>query len=623
MSALLHRSASSLLDIVHTGHIDVRLDDQMWRHHGHRASEAERRSWQSSLPVLLNDLVDAGLAGVQVLVEYQLPLTSRRVDAVLAGTHPVTGGPSYLAVELKQWAGAEAWEDDPSLVSVPGVAGPRLHPLLQVDGYREYLCDFTVDLHDRPGAVLGAAYLPNANAGDIRAPRPTDGHGTSRLFTGDQRDEWLTFLTSVLAVPGARESAKLLTESPARPSKGLLSVAAQQIQGREQFTLLAEQELAYRLVLHEVERAGRSRGKSMVLVTGGPGSGKSVIALSVLAELARRGYTTLHATGSRSFTQTLRKVVARGDRRTRSLFTYFNSFVTAERNGLDALVLDEAHRIRRTSESRWTRAEHRTGRPQLDELVSAARVPVFLLDENQVVRPGEIGSVEEIRDYARSRNITVREVDLADQHRCGGSQAYVAWVEQLLDLRPGGPTAWEVADFDLRVADSPQETEAFLAARLAEGRSARMTAGYCWPWSDPHKDGTLEPDVQVGGWARPWNLRGDRRVGSAPPAALWATDEGGFGQVGCVYTAQGFEYDWNGVILGPDVVWRDGQVATVRSANKDPDFRSRTAVTDADFDRLVRHVYKVLLTRGMVGTVLHAVDPELQAALRRMLRTST
>ena len=101
-----------------------------------------------------------------------------------------------------------------------------------------------------------------------------------------------------------------------------------------------------------------------------------------------------------------------------------------------------------------------------------------------------------------------------------------------------------------------------------------MAAGYCWPWSDPRTDGSLVSDVSIGDWSRPWNLKGDRASGGAPPAALWASDPAGFGQVGCVYTAQGFEYDWNGVIMGPDLVWRDNGWATVRAANKDPDFRN-------------------------------------------------
>ena len=171
----------------------------------------------------------------------------------------------------------------------------------------------------------------------------------------------------------------------------------------------------------------------------------------------------------------------------------------------------------------------------------------------------------------------------------------------------------------MQVADSPEELEVVLRSRLADGYGARIAAGYCWPWSDPRVDGTLVPDVQIGAWARPWNLKGDRRVGGAPPAALWASDPAGFDQVGCVYTAQGFEYDWSGVVLGPDLVWRDGRFVTVRAANKDPAFRSRTTVSDTEFDRLVRNTYKVLLTRGMVGTVLYSPDPETRDALRGLV----
>jgi DUF2075 family protein len=154
---------------------------------------------------------------------------------------------------------------------------------------------------------------------------------------------------------------------------------------------------------------------------------------------------------------------------------------------------------------------------------------------------------------------------------------------------------------------------------MAIGATARMAAGYCWPWSDPHPDGSLVNDVVIGGWSRPWNLRSERAVGGAPPSALWATDPAGFGQVGCVYTAQGFEYDWNGVIIGPDLVWRgDGWVA-VRDASRDPKLRSRAQVTDHEFGRLVRNVYKVLLTRGMVGTVIYSPDPETNAMLRALI----
>jgi hypothetical protein len=215
----------------------------------------------------------------------------------------------------------------------------------------------------------------------------------------------------------------------------------------------------------------------------------------------------------------------------------------------------------------------------------------------------------------------VHTIALGEQYRCGGSLAYVSWVEHLLGLVEGGPRSWDGDErFLLAVADSPEELEQRIRAQAASGYSARLAAGYCWRWSDPRRDGTLVPDVQIGGWARPWNVKGDRAVGGAPPAPLWSSDPNGIDQVGCVYTAQGFEYDWNGVIIGPDLVWRDGRFVSVRSANRDPDFRNRSTVSDAAFDALVRNVYKVLLTRGMIGTVIYSTDAETRNALRALIQ---
>jgi len=298
----------------------------------------------------------------------------------------------------------------------------------------------------------------------------------------------------------------------------------------------------------------------------------------------------------------------------KALFKYFNSFMTAERNGFDVLVCDEAHRMRETSANRYTRAELRTGRPQVRELIDAARVPVFLLDQHQVVRPGETGTAQLIRQHAGELGLDVVEIALDAQFRCGGSRTFEEWVLRLLGLDPGGPIPWTGDTyFELQVASSPAELERALQAKADAGYGARMTAGFCWPWSDPRPDGSLVDDVTIGNWRRPWNLRGERGVGGAPPASLWATDPAGFGQVGCIYTAQGFEYDWNGVILGPDLVWREGRWVAQPKGSKDPALRG---LSPDEAGPLLRNVYKVLLTRGMVGTVVHSVDPETQELLR-------
>lgn len=291
----------------------------------------------------------------------------------------------------------------------------------------------------------------------------------------------------------------------------------------------------------------------------------------------------------------------------------------AERNGLDVLICDEAHRMRQTSANRYTRAADRTGKRQVEELIDAARVPVFLLDEHQVVHPGEMGSLHEIEEAAAAKGLPVTTVSLDGQFRCGGSDAYLEWVVRLLGLEDGGPVTWEPdSKMELMVADSPEEMEVFLEDRRAQRYGARMPAGYCWKWTKIAPGQSLPLDVVIGDWARPWNVYGDRAVAGAPPAALWATDSAGFGQVGCVYTAQGFEYDWSGVIMGPDLVWRDDRWVADRSASRDPVFKKSTP--DEDVDRLIRNTYKVLLTRGMKGTVVYSTDAETRAKLRELVQ---
>jgi uncharacterized protein len=616
----LRTSAAGLLQYATDGSLADRIAEQL-RMSGHGVGHAERRSWERSLPVLAQDLVDAGVGQVEILAEYQLPLTSMRVDAVLAGVHPKTGKDSYVVVELKQWSAATSFEDSPRLVAVEHMSRPQLHPGLQVAGYCDYLVDFLGALHGEPHAVKGAAYLHNAldrEVNDLYELPPTD---RSRIFTKQRRGQFHQFLRAHLAPqPGAGPADRLLT-STVRPSRLLLTHAAEELQERHQFTLLEEQRVAYEIVLHAVERARQGDRKRVVLVAGGPGSGKSVIALSLLGELARQGRPVLHATGSRSFTQTMRKYAGRGSTRLQGMFKYFNSFMTAERNNIDVLICDEAHRVRETSVNRFTPKTVRgNSRPQVDELIAAARVPVFLLDEHQVVKPGELGSIDVITDYADRLGLEVDLVSLHGQFRCGGSDEYERWVLALLGLGDDEPFVWEGdGRFDLRLAASAEQMEAFLATKQQAGETARIAAGYCWPWSDPRSDGTLVADVRVGSWARPWNLKSDRSVGGAPGSAYWATDPAGFGQVGCVYTAQGFEYEWSGVILGPDLVARDGRLVTRRSGSKDPAFKSKRTVSDFEADRLIRNTYKVLLTRGMRGTVLLSTDPETQEYLAKLI----
>ncbi|MFJ8900408.1 DNA/RNA helicase domain-containing protein [Streptomyces sp. NPDC102370] len=530
---LFRATAKTVAVMAFDGSLFLHLTDQFVHMHGYRPSTSEARSWERSIPVLAAAFNDAGLGDVETMLEYALPLNSKRADVVLAGVHPATGEPSYVVVELKQWSQALPHEDDPALCHVDAYTHPVLNPIEQVHRYCEYLVNFNGAVAEHGHRANGVAFLHNATEFGVTGLREIERDGHGLLFTGERRGAFLDHLRSKLSDkhPGARAADELRDGATVR-SKQLMSVAAEEVRERTQFVLLDEQQVAYRMVFNTVQKAKNADRKEVVIVTGGFGTGKSVIALQLLGELYRRGVPALHATGFQSFTKTMRKIAGARKREVQDLFKYSNSFMTAEKNSLGALICDEAHRIRETSANRYTRAALRTGRAQIDELIDVAYVPVFFLDEHQVVRPGEMGTVADIKKAAAKRSIPCHVVPLDSQFRCGGSDAYLRWVVRLLGLEAGGPVVWEPdGRMQLLVAVSPQEMEAFLEARRTQGYGARVSAGYCWRWSPEPKPGDpLAPDVVIDDWARPWNLRGDHSVSGAPPAALWATDPAGFGQ---------------------------------------------------------------------------------------------
>lgn len=590
----------------------------MLAEHLNRKSEqknSEARSWTASLPLLAKDLQEVGLGQVEMLLEFRLPVTSARADVVLSGVDPRTGEDSYVVVELKQWSQAELAYNSDRIVRASGLPDEQAHPIDQVRGYCKYLAQYVEVLHDRPEAVHGVAYLHNATENSISTLRARQPDRLGRMFTADGREDFLRFLTSKLAPASGAMAAERLLASPIRPRSNLLTFAASALRSATEYSLLDQQQIAYQRVLDQVRLSHEQDQKSVVIITGGPGSGKSLIAVTLLSELHREGKQVRHATGSQSFTESLRKYPAKGSTQLKGLFQYYRTFADYRRNQLDVLICDEAHRIRAVSTNRFTKKEKRTGRPQIDELIAAAKVPVFLLDEHQVVRPGEVGTFDEIYSHATRAGYPVHTIALDGLFRCGGSAEYDEWVRRLLGLRIGGPTKW-VGDsnFKVRVAESPQQLQDFLRAKNDSGEVARITAGYCWPWSDPKPDDSLVDDVRIDSWSMPWNLKSDRAVSGVPSKLFWATDPAGFDQVGCIYTAQGFEYEWAGVIIGPDLVIRNGSFVSVRDGSQDKPMKSKNLFDD-DFNRLTRNIYKVLLTRAMRGVVIYSTDPETQQFL--------
>jgi hypothetical protein len=367
-------------------------------------------------------------------------------------------------------------------------------------------------------------------------------------------------------------------------------------------------------VLASVDAADLGRRKRVVLVHGGPGTGKSVIAMNLLGELLRKGRNAQYATGSRAFTETLWEKIGN---RSRALLRYFNSYGNADFNSIDVLICDESHRIRETSNSRFTPKERRSLKPQVREILDAAKVSVFFIDDKQVVRPNEIGSSAYIRNTAADLGCELTEFELEVQFRCAGSDGFVKWVENTLGIARTANVLWDGADgFDFRIINSPQALEDEIRRKNTKHCTARVAAGFCWPWSDPRADGTLEDDVVIGDYRRPWDAKpGNWKLAPGiPSASLWATDPDGINQVGCVYNIQGFELDYVGVIWGRDLVYRfdgGGWVGDKKQSADQVVKRSKERFVD-----LVKNTYRVLLSRGLKGCYVHFLDKETERFVR-------
>lgn len=373
------------------------------------------------------------------------------------------------------------------------------------------------------------------------------------------------------------------------------------------FTLLDEQQVAYNAIVDSVRSAGQNQQSVVFIVEGGPGTGKSVIAINLVAELSALGLRTLHLTGSKAFTENLRKIVGT---RAGAVFKYFRDTASVD-DKLDIAILDEAHRIRTISTSRFTPAKARDGKAQIDDILDASRVSVFFIDDLQVVRPGEVGSTALIREAAGKREIEVRDFKLEAQFRSNGSDSFIKWVDNTLELNRTPQILWPMDDdFDFRIIGNVRELDRLIRARAQEGATARLVAGFCWPWSDPDDAGDLVADVRVGDWSMPWNAKSEaRKLGPGiPKSDFWASAKEGIDQVGCVYTAQGFEFDYVGVIFGPDLVYRPMDGGWVGHREESHDRVVRRGVTDAEFTRFVKSTYRVLLTRGLLGCYVYFVD---------------
>ena len=584
-----------------------RAAEKYTSHYNRKPAPSEYRSWQNSLPILNQAFRYADLKDNKILLEYELPYSSQRIDVLLFGKS-INDTENIVILELKQWSndGLKDSDSEGNVLVKYASWREQPHPSLQVEGYYYHLKDFKKVFEEKNAPTLsGSTYAHNysrQNNPILFSEKFSEPIKKFPLFGKEDAIVLARYLKDKLQGGGGQLLFERFTGSPVRPSKRLLEHTSKMINEQQIFNLLDDQIAAYNSIMHRVKMITKTKEKSLVIIKGGPGTGKSVIALEVMGELLRQGKKVMHATGSSAFTNTLRHIVGA---RAKHFFKFFFNFTKEPENSIDVLICDEAHRIRKDSNDYGVPAQFRSKDPQIDDLIRPAKLSIFFIDEHQIVRPKEQGSIALIKETAQKFGIkseNIAEFELQTQFRCSGSDAYLQWLDHILEVRDT-----EITEFDtkmsLRIFDDPQEMYHEIQKRnLESNNKSRIVAGFCWPWSNPNADGTLVNDVKIGDFEMPWEKKNQ--------FWKWAIDKSGMDQVGTVYTAQGMEFDYIGVIFGNDLVydWTSNKWRAVPENS----FDSQIKRNNPELLNHLKNVYRVLLSHAHKGIYIYFVDKETE-----------
>ena len=607
---------------VRSGLIAHKVQRAFDNHHISHNNDAEFRAWSNSLMYMRNVLDDDEISDdISLAIEYQVPLTSKRVDFLIAGEND-TGDKNIVVIELKQWEDSGMTSRPDVVTAFTGGANRAVcHPSYQAYSYAKIIENFNEAVYKDGIHLNPCAYLHNykeSNRNHIDNDLYKDAIDCAPLFLSEDVNKLRSFIKTYIKKKDNVDLLMKIDHGKLKPAKALQDSLASMMNGNQEFFLVDEQKVAYETVKKLVENAVKNANnpvksgeKSVVIVSGGPGTGKSVVAIKLLCDLIGKGYganyVTKNAAPRNVYFEKLRQDNYRLNYIKR-LFKASDSFWNAPENMLDCIIVDEAHRLRKKSA-----IFH--GENQIKEIINAGRVTVFFIDEDQKITTKDIGSKDEIRKWAQFHNAKLYEGDelnLVSQFRCNGSDGYLNFLDNVLGIRTTANTVFDF-DYDVKIFDSPSEMREALRCKNAINNKSRMIAGYCYEWiseNDPFGDNydiVLEDDFKA-----KWNFTN----------SVFAIDPNSFEQVGCIHTTQGLEFDYCGIIIGQDLRYENGYVITDqnKAAKSDKSSGIRSCKDKTLADKLIRNTYKTLLSRGQKGCYIYCEDIALRNYLKNFIR---
>lgn len=584
---------------------------------GQTTSQNEINSWRNSLLHMHKILADSELPGdCGVAIEYRVPQTSKRVDFIFSGKNAQNQS-SAVIIELKQWQSAKkTTQDGVVLTYVGGRERLVTHPSYQAWTYAALMRDFNENLHDGNIGLYPCAFLHNFSNQDKTLDDDFYAEHISRAPIYFQQDaiRLRAFIKTNIKYGDRGETIYQIDSGRIKPSKSLSDKISSLLKGNTEFVMIDEQKVVYEQIM-SLAAGGEKR---VVIVEGGPGTGKTVVAINALVNLLGKGLNTQYVTKN-SAPRAVYEAKLVGDFRRSHISNLFKSsgaYMKAEKDEYDVLLTDEAHRLNEKSGLFFNQGEN-----QIKEIINAARCSVFFIDESQRVSLKDIGEKTAIETWAKELGAKVTHLALESQFRCNGSDGYLAWLDNTLQIKETANETLEGIDYDFRVISSPVELQKLIEEKNKLNNKARMVAGYCWKWVSKKNPNTYDIVFEESGFKAKWNLADD--------GMLWILGQESVKEVGCIHTCQGLELDYVGVIVGKDMICRNGLVLTdvTRRSPQDTtikgykDFlREKPEEAKALLDKIIKNTYRTLMTRGMKGCYVWFEDEELNEFFCRKLK---
>ncbi len=574
---------------------------------GHRTPQSELNSWRNSLQFMDRIVADGDIpddAGISI--EYHIPQSSKRIDFIISGKNSLREDTAIL-VELKQWQEASIIEKD-GIVETRFKHGLKetSHPSYQAWSYKCLLEDYNQTVQEETIRLIPCAYLHNYEDDGVITNSFYEKYlDYAPVFLKNDALKLRDFIKSHVKYGDSDGLMYRIDNGKIKPSKNLAEQLASMLSGNEEFVLIDDQKVAYETAL-ALSHKSQDGPKQVFVIEGGPGTGKSVLAINLLVEMTKNDLVAQYVTRNSAPREVYRAKLTGSFSRSRidNMFSGSGSFHSVQRNTFDCLIVDEAHRLNRKSGM-----FNHLGENQIKEIINASHTSIFFVDEDQKVTVKDIGDKDEIVYWASQLGAEVSTITLESQFRCNGSDGYLAWLDNSLQIRPTANQTLSKEDYDFRVFNNPGELHANITELNLVKNKARMLAGYCWKWVSS-KNGD-ESDIMIGDYHAQWNLK--------THGQSWIIHPDSVSEVGCIHTSQGLELDYVGVIIGPDLIVRNGQIITdvskrattdksvqgwKRMLKEDPD------MAKAKFDAIIKNTYRTLMTRGQKGCYIYCTDEE-------------